>query len=37
MVLESKSISYGTLDDIAQNPPPPTHSAFLHVTQYVSN
>ncbi|XP_046655371.1 phosphatidylcholine:ceramide cholinephosphotransferase 2-like isoform X2 [Daphnia pulicaria] len=36
MVLESKSISYGTLDDIAQNPPPPTHSAFLHVTQLIS-
>ncbi|KAK4029307.1 phosphatidylcholine:ceramide cholinephosphotransferase 2 isoform X2 [Daphnia magna] len=36
MVLEAKSISYGTLDDIAQNPPPPTHSAFLHVTQLIS-
>lgn len=34
MVLEAKSISYGTLNETT--PPPPTHSAFLHVTQLIS-
>jgi len=37
MVLEAKSISYGTLNDSTQQQqPPPTHSAFLHVTQLIN-